>query len=114
MIGKMSSEERVKLIRKGNEFYNHGDIEEARRIFLETNYTGGLIRIADYYYDQRKPAAALLLYRQAGCRQKAEELYEKIVAVIRLLLEQDREDGVPAVSDGGRSEEVEPGGSGTF
>ena len=114
MAEKMSSDERIRLIRKGNEFYNKGDIESAKRIFLQTNYSGGLIRVADYYCEQRKPAAALLLYRQAGCRQKVEELYERIVAVIRLLLEQDRRDGVPDVSVSELSGGVEPGGSGTF
>ena len=89
------SPERIALIRQGNACYNRGDIEQAKRIFLETNYSGGLIRVADYYYEHRKPAAALLLYRAAGCSHRVEELYGQIVAVIRQLLDQDRQNGAP-------------------
>jgi hypothetical protein len=97
---EIGSEERAALIRKGNACYNKGDIEQAKRLFLQTGYTGGMIRIADYYYSQRKPAAALLLYRAAGCHNKVEELYGQIVAVIRTLLAQDGDGrGVPAPAD---------------
>jgi len=90
MAETLSSEQRVRLIRKGNEFYNAGRIEDAKHIFVRTKYIDGMIRVADHYYDQQKPAAALLMYRAAGCKEKVEELYERIVAVIRLLLEEDR------------------------
>lgn len=89
----ISPEERVALIRQGNACYNRGDIEQAKRLFLQTGYTGGMIRIADYYYNKRRPAAALLLYRAAGCTNKVEELYGQIVAVIRTLLAQDGGEG---------------------
>ena len=100
----MSREERVSLIREGNACYNRGDIEQAKRLFLRTRYTGGMIRVADYYYEQRKPAAALLLYRAAGCKNKVDELYEQIVAVIRQLLEQDRQSGVGGFREMGPGE----------
>ena len=41
----MTEKERVALIRKGNELYNAGKIEEAIRIFTATGYKDGLTRV---------------------------------------------------------------------
>lgn len=79
----------MQLIRKGNQYYNAGEIDKAKKVFLAANYQDGIIRVADYYYEMRKPAAALLLYRHAGCHEKVEEIYERIVLVIRKLLAED-------------------------
>jgi len=86
----LSDAERVALIRKGNALFNDGKIEEAKRCFVYANYGDGIIRVADhYFYELKKPAAALLLYRHAGYSQKTQEIIECIVAVIRTLLAED-------------------------
>ena len=86
----MDKEERVQIVRQANECYNAGDIERAKVLYLRADYSAGLIRVADYYYyEQRKPILAMLLYRKAGCREKVEELYEHAAGVIRLLLAED-------------------------
>ena len=87
----MDQDERVKIIREANALYNAGNIEGAKALYLRTNYSAGLIRIADHYYEQRKPILAMLLYRKAGCRERVEELYEHAAAVIRMLLNEDTE-----------------------
>jgi hypothetical protein len=91
MATGLSDSERVELVRRGNELYNAGRIEEAKPLFLKAHYTDGIVRVADhYYYRLKRPAAALLLYRHAGCRERVEQIYETIAAVIRRLLEEDR------------------------
>ena len=85
----MDKEERVQIVRQANECYNSGDIERAKALYLRADYSAGLIRVADYYYEKRKPILAMLLYRKAGCRERVEELYAHAAGVIRLLLAED-------------------------
>ena len=90
MSQKLSDSERVDLIRKGNALFNDGKIEEAKKCFLNANYGDGLIRVGDhYFYELKKPAVALLLYRHAGHTKKVREITDSIVAVIRTLLSED-------------------------
>ena len=46
---ELSSQQRIALIRKGNELFNQGEFEKAKRIFLTTSYSDGLTRIGQYY-----------------------------------------------------------------
>jgi hypothetical protein len=85
----MDNEERVLVVRRANELYNAGDIEGAKNLYLKVNYTAGIIRVADYYYEQRKPILAMLLYRRAGCSERVDELYKHAAGVIRQLLAED-------------------------
>ena len=39
-------EQKVALNRKGNELFNSGKIEQAKRIFITTGYSDGLTRVA--------------------------------------------------------------------
>lgn len=88
----LDDETRVGLIRRGNELFNAGRIDQAGRLFLQAGYVDGIIRVADHlYYTLKKPAAALLLYRQAGCTRKVEEIIECMAGVIRSLLAADAE-----------------------
>jgi hypothetical protein len=90
MSKKISDTERVALIRKGNALFNEGKIEEAKQCFLRAQYGSGLIRVGDhYFYELKKPALALLLYRHAGHTKKVQEIMECIAAVIRTLLAED-------------------------
>ncbi len=86
----MTKDERIKLIRKGNEFFNNGEIDKALKIFIHTDYKDGINRVADYYYyEKQKPLIAFKLYQRAGNKRMIEELIEKMAMVIRYLLMED-------------------------
>ncbi|AFG38268.1 hypothetical protein [Spirochaeta africana] len=82
---------RVALVRKGNELFNAGRIEQARRVFITTGYSDGLIRIGDYYLTKDRPLDAFRMYWLAGDRKKIEPELEKMARVIRHWLQEDAE-----------------------
>jgi hypothetical protein len=82
---------KVKLNRKGNELFNGGDIEAARRIFQTTGYSDGLIRIGDLYLSERRPVEALKMYRLARDDQRSERLISTAAQVIQYLLKAEEE-----------------------
>ena len=81
--------QRAALIRRGNEFFNTGKYEEAKRIFLTTRYTDGLIRLGDYYYKQEQILEALRMYWVAPDRRKTDYLVERMAGVVRGWLKDD-------------------------
>ena len=83
---------KVVLNRKGNEFFNSGDIENARRIFLTTGYSDGLIRVGDHYRTQGRLIDALRMYWIAPDRNKAEPIIMKLSEIIGNLLHEDNND----------------------
>ena len=78
--------QKAALNRKGNVLYNSGDIEGARRIFLTTGYTDGLVRIGDYYFSKGNHLDALRMYWIAPDRTKAEPIIMRLSEVIRSLV----------------------------
>ena len=86
----LTSEQKALLNRKGNVFFNQGDIESARRIYLTTGYSDGLIRVADIYAQKKQTLKALKLYILAHNQAKTEPIYEKIAATISSLLKDDK------------------------
>lgn len=82
----LNSEQKALLNRKGNFLLNSGKIEEARRIFITTGYSDGLIRIGDIYLKKNKAIDALKLYLLAHDKRKAEMLTEKIASVVSLMI----------------------------
>lgn len=74
------------LNRKGNMLYNAGDIEGAKRIFLTTGYSDGLVRIGDFYISKGKSMEALKMYWIAPDHKKAESIILQLSAVIQHLL----------------------------
>ncbi|MEI6388560.1 MAG: hypothetical protein WCQ50_18245 [Spirochaetota bacterium] len=84
--------DRVRLIRRGNEYFNSGDIETARRVFQTTGYSDGLIRVGDRYIEARRPVDALKMYWLAHDRKRSEPLVEKAVLAIRRLLSEEEKD----------------------
>jgi len=80
--------QKVALNRKGNALFNAGDVEGARRIFLTTGYSDGLVRIGDYYNSKGRPLDALRMYWIAPDRKKAEPIISQISAVIQSLLQE--------------------------
>ena len=77
----LTSSQRTALIRKGNEFFNRGNLEQAKKIFLTTGYSDGIIRIADKCLS-KDPLEALRLYKIAPSKEKADQLLEKMAKVI--------------------------------
>jgi hypothetical protein len=78
----LAQDKRAALIRKGNEFFNEGKHELARRIFITTRYTDGLIRLGDLYFRRKKHLLALQIYWLAPCPEKVQFLVEKFASVI--------------------------------
>jgi len=84
--------EKAKLNRKGNELFNGGDIEAARRIFQTTGYSDGLIRVGDRYLEGKRPVDALKMYFLAGDVKKKAELTARAALAIQKLLRQEEEE----------------------
>jgi hypothetical protein len=86
----LTKEEKIKLIRVGNELFNSGKIEKAIKIFIHTDYKDGINRVADYYYyEEKKPLIAFNYYQKAGNKKMLDELTEKMAMVIQYLLLED-------------------------
>jgi hypothetical protein len=77
------------LNRKGNVFFNGGDIENARRIFVTTGYSDGLSRVGDYYRSKGKLVDALKMYMLANDKKKSGELCVEFSGFISGLLRED-------------------------
>ena len=80
---QLSDVQRVALIRKGNELFNQKKLELARKIFITTGYSDGLIRLGDAYLAQSKPLEAFRMYLLAPDGKKVAALLEKTVGVLR-------------------------------
>ncbi|HEQ72045.1 MAG TPA: hypothetical protein ENN69_06110, partial [Spirochaetia bacterium] len=53
---------RIALIRRGNELFNQGRLDVAKKIFLTARYTDGLVRLGDRALEEQKPLEAFRLY----------------------------------------------------
>lgn len=85
-VGTLSSEQKAVLNRKGNELFNTGDIEHARRIYITTGYSDGLTRVGDVYMKQQRPLDALKLYLLAHNKRKSEPLIEILANIVSIEL----------------------------
>jgi len=85
----VDSAQKVVLNRRGNELLNKGNIEGAKRIFLTTGYSDGLIRVGDQYLSQGKSMEALRMYWLAPDRKKAEEIISRLSVLIQKLLQEE-------------------------
>lgn len=104
----MDKEERVGLIRKGNELFNKGDITGAASIFVKTGYRDGITRVADYYFFDRKlPLIALKFYKMVNRKDKVDEIFDRMIFALGKLLKSDPVDSGDSVVDNTDSEEVE-------
>jgi len=79
----LSSEQRAALVRRGNELFNRGAIEQAKRIFLTAHYTDGIVRVGDHYLRQKQPLEAFRMYWLAPERTRSEQLIARMATVIR-------------------------------
>jgi hypothetical protein len=87
----IDSTQKAALNRKGNVLYNQGDIEGARRIFLTTGYSDGLVRIGDYYRSKGKNLDALRMYWIAPDKNKSEAIIIELSALIRYLIQEEKD-----------------------
>lgn len=79
----LSDHQRVVLMRKGNEFFNNGEIDKAKRVFLTIGYTDGLIRIGEYYYSRNMPFEAYKMFKLAPAPDRVETMIEQMSRVVR-------------------------------
>lgn len=87
-VSSLTSGQKAILNRKGNELFNKGKIEDARRIFITTGYSDGLTRVGDIYQKKNETLKALKLYVLAHNKTKAEPIYEKMAEIISILLKE--------------------------
>jgi hypothetical protein len=74
---QLKKEERVALIRKGNELFNKGKFDLAKRIYITTGYSDGLIRLGEHYLSIKEPLEALKMYWIAPHKKGVEPMVEK-------------------------------------
>jgi len=77
------------LNRKGNQKFNEGDVEGARRIFMTTGYSDGLSRVGDYYTSKDRPLEALRMFWMAHDKRRADPLIERLGAILKDILHED-------------------------
>jgi hypothetical protein len=82
---------KVSLNRKGNDLYNQGDIEGARRVFLTTGYSDGLSRVGDYYKSRGRLLDALKMYWTAPDHVKSEAIIIRLSEIIRKLINEEED-----------------------
>jgi hypothetical protein len=105
----MDEKERIALIRKGNEFFNTGEIESALKIFIKTDYKDGLVRIGDYYfYEKKQPLTALDFYKKANMTAKVNEIYERMMYALNkwIVDDKDKNKNIENKHDSGSTVEV--------
>jgi len=81
--------DKAALNRKGNQKFNEGDIEGARRIFMTTGYSDGLSRTGDYYKSQNRPLEALRMYWMGHDKNKAQPIIEQLSFLLQDILHED-------------------------
>lgn len=83
----MKDEEKVALSRKGNEFFNNGNITEAIKYFVKAGYKDGIMRVADYYYfDKKQPLIALKFYKMINRKDRVDEIFARMMFALNKLL----------------------------
>ena len=87
----LSREKRSALIRKGNELFNQGKYDLAKRIFITTGYSDGLIRLGDLYSKRRDSLEALRMYRMAPQKSKVDSMVENMAWIIQSWLHESQE-----------------------
>ena len=78
----LNSADKAALIRKGNVFFNNGEYEKAKRIFITTGYSDGLIRVGDWHLDNNEPLEAIRMYWMAPAPDRVEAWMEKAAGAI--------------------------------
>jgi hypothetical protein len=80
---ELPEDKRMALIRKGNDLFNGGRTDLAKKIFLTAGYNDGLVRLGDRYIEEKKPLEAFRMYWLARHAAKKDGLVEKMSWIIR-------------------------------
>ena len=88
----VESSRKAALNRKGNQLFNEGDIEGARRVFMTTGYSDGLARVGDFYKSKDRLLEALKMYWIAPDRKKSGPLIEQLAGIMKNLLHEDEDE----------------------
>ena len=89
---EMSKEQRVALIRKGNDLFNQKKYDLAKKIFLTAGYSDGLIRLGDLYMNLNMPLEAFRMYKLAPDRKKVDAMLEKTVGIVKKWLQEGEQE----------------------
>jgi len=84
----LSSEQKVQLIRKGNALFQDGDFNQAKKIFVATGYSDGMIRLGDRFMDRGDTLEALQMYKMAPAPEKAEAIILLLTKAVRKWLKE--------------------------
>ena len=85
---KLSSEQKVQLIRRGNALFQDGDYDQAKKIFVATGYSDGMIRLGNLFMDRGDTLEALQMYKMAPAPDKAEEIITILAKTVRKWLKE--------------------------
>ncbi|MCL2139993.1 MAG: hypothetical protein FWH41_10765 [Treponema sp.] len=89
---KIDGGKKSALNRKGNELFNSGKIEEARRIFMTTGYSDGLSRVGDYYKSKNRLIEALRMYWIAPDRSKCNPMIMQLAEIVKDIIKEKSEE----------------------
>jgi hypothetical protein len=84
----VSTELKVQLIRKGNELFSRGEFDQAKKIFVSTRYSDGMIRLGDRYAAEKDYLSAFQMYKLAPAPDRAEAMIQKLSAVLQKWLKE--------------------------
>lgn len=87
MTPELNQKAKAIIVRKGNEFFNGGDMANALKCYNSAAYDSGIEKIADrFYFDEHDPATAMQLYKKlsnARAKEKLAATYKSMAAVLR-------------------------------
>jgi hypothetical protein len=88
--GPIEGQDKAALNRKGNQLFNNGNIEAAKRIFMTTGYSDGLSRVGDFYKSKDRLLEALRMYWIAHDRTKSQPIIEQLAGVLQSQLQEEK------------------------
>jgi hypothetical protein len=86
---QISKEQKVQLLRRGNELFNQGKFDLAERIFVTLHYSDGLTRLGDLFYKQGNFQKAAIMYQKAPSPQKFQAVCKQMAEVVRIWLSEN-------------------------
>ena len=89
--GPIEGSQKAALNRKGNQLFNAGNIEAAKRVFMTTGYSDGLSRVGDFYKSKDRPVEALRMYWMAPDKKKSDPLIEQLAGLLQGLLHEEED-----------------------
>lgn len=82
----LSSQQKVLLNRKANEWFNRKEFSKAEQIYRTTRYSAGLAQMGDHYAMEKDWLKAYELYRLACRPDKSDPLAKKMADIVKQLL----------------------------